>query len=271
MTCKRGAFTLIELLVVIAIILLLAALLAPALINALRAAKSAACISNLRQIGLALVQYTVDHDEDLPVSDESPNLGNNHGPRQTPLILRDGGYLPISHERGGVWRCPLDERPYVPHFLSYYWYNGGPGSPADAPVENVLCSYAANVAYRPCSPQTPFSSWSFDGTSFISKKLAHASNPTSTIWVYDAIHWNLQAGDPYELFYSWLTLLYQTGTYPGYADSYRHDPEGYGPSANVLYLDGHVAGRLDLLTTMCNSDYSYNRAKALQWWSFTGQ
>lgn len=72
-TCKTKSpaqeptgFTLIELLVVVAVIGILASLLLPALANAKKKATKAACMSNLRQIGLAIQLYADDHDGDLP-------------------------------------------------------------------------------------------------------------------------------------------------------------------------------------------------------------
>ena len=62
----RHAFTLIELLVVIAIIAILAALLTPAMQEALERAKSIACQSNLHQDAVALTQYADDHDGVMP-------------------------------------------------------------------------------------------------------------------------------------------------------------------------------------------------------------
>ncbi len=63
---RRKAFTLIELLVVIAIIAILAAILFPVFSQAREKARQATCVSNMKNIGLALTQYVQDYDESFP-------------------------------------------------------------------------------------------------------------------------------------------------------------------------------------------------------------
>jgi prepilin-type N-terminal cleavage/methylation domain-containing protein/prepilin-type processing-associated H-X9-DG protein len=63
----KSAFTLIELLVVIAIIAILAAILFPVFGRARENARRSSCQSNLKQIGLGILQYTQDYDEKFPV------------------------------------------------------------------------------------------------------------------------------------------------------------------------------------------------------------
>ena len=64
---KTQAFTLIELLVVIAIIAILAAILFPVFARARENARRSSCSSNLKQIGLGIMQYAQDYDEKFPM------------------------------------------------------------------------------------------------------------------------------------------------------------------------------------------------------------
>lgn len=73
----RKAFTLIELLVVIAIIAILAAILFPVFAQAKDAAKTTVAISNLKQTGLAMLMYTNDYDDCLPLEWDSDEPSSN--------------------------------------------------------------------------------------------------------------------------------------------------------------------------------------------------
>src|SRR5580692_6924427 len=75
MHSHKKAFTLIELLVVIAIIAILAAILFPVFAQARESARKTSCLSNVKEISLALTMYVQDYDERFPMWANSMTTG----------------------------------------------------------------------------------------------------------------------------------------------------------------------------------------------------
>jgi prepilin-type N-terminal cleavage/methylation domain-containing protein/prepilin-type processing-associated H-X9-DG protein len=146
---KSHGFTLIELLVVIAIIAILASILFPVFARARENARRTSCLSNLKQMGLAMMQYTQDYDERYPynfsVLGGSPPGGNWIGT----------GYwawqqvLHPYHKSIQVFACPSgvavnSERPYRGHYgANNLLIKANVVPPADSPAAVTLAEVQA--------------------------------------------------------------------------------------------------------------------------------
>ena len=125
-------FSLIELLVVIAIIALLLGILLPVLSSARRSARQTGCLSDLRQLTLALIVYSNDYRENLPLPNWGPvaaQRGWLYGPEAPPATFkpedRRTGALWTYLEHDDVYRCPEHKQPYAgTQFLTSYIMNG---------------------------------------------------------------------------------------------------------------------------------------------------
>jgi prepilin-type N-terminal cleavage/methylation domain-containing protein/prepilin-type processing-associated H-X9-DG protein len=103
----RG-FTLIELLVVTSIIALLVGILLPVLGNARESARMTFCLNNMRQMGIATVNYAYDHDGLLP------DVGFSHG--GSTYAEQGSWFFLLEQYNGGeagklAYRCPSDDSP----------------------------------------------------------------------------------------------------------------------------------------------------------------
>ena len=138
---KRG-FTLIELLVVIAIIAILAAILFPAFARARENARRASCQSNLKQIGLGILQYVQDYDETMP-----SGLINN----------ADGNFMSFAAGQG--WASQV--YPYVKSAQIF-------GCPSD-PTANGTNTNKMSYGYNPNVAHGPGSGFSNPDVWIVSK------------------------------------------------------------------------------------------------------
>jgi prepilin-type N-terminal cleavage/methylation domain-containing protein/prepilin-type processing-associated H-X9-DG protein len=138
---KRRAFTLIELLVVVAIIAILASILFPVFAQAREKARQATCASNMRQVGMALLMYRQDYDEQNVISNDCDFQPHWMMPQLT-----------LAHYMNNfaVWRCPDDtdvsktvneREPCSTRFFSYSynrWTDGRVNAVVDEPASLVV-------------------------------------------------------------------------------------------------------------------------------------
>jgi prepilin-type N-terminal cleavage/methylation domain-containing protein len=203
------AFTLIELLVVIAIIAILASILFPVFGRARENARRTSCLSNLKQMGLGIMQYTQDYDETYP--------------------LRQYGTMP-----GGLGYVYSWRRTTFPYTKSAQIYSC-PSNPSNAttaddsyPPSLTTLGITAPIFYRSYAANA--SQYNIGGGTtpmeyFTSKKIAEVPDTARTVLVTESKEGdnNVHFNDGPERFLS------ATDTFPGHLQTVL-----------FLFADGHA-------------------------------
>jgi prepilin-type N-terminal cleavage/methylation domain-containing protein/prepilin-type processing-associated H-X9-DG protein len=216
-----SGFTLIELLVVIAIIAILAAMLFPVFSRAREKARQASCMSNLKQIGLAVTMYRSDWDEmnpcyrfsanpdPQPTSYYPPDIwwapyDPSVAPDATPGPNFSEGLLQPYFRNTQIFKCPTERQWQCGYAMSYI--NGSPtgGMMPDGRMVGMPDSFVSDPSNRVIV-------WDHRRTPGCADTANYTGNPRP----------------PYTPF-------------EGVSGSETHYPTRHNGGLNMLYYDGHV-------------------------------
>lgn len=217
----RSGFTLIELLVVIAIISILAAILFPVFARARETARAAACVSNMKQIGLAIAQYRQDYDGFYPFS-------RVYSPSVSEQKNWYDGYLDPYIKGKPISKCPS-----VPdNWQIGYSYNQAfgffPGEQIDPPRTGTTTDWGGACGVHPI----------YDGINE-----AAVQEPATSINIIESAltyyYWTIYESGSHATANSQLSYFMPHPTQMN--QRYNNAKAGtHNGGLNVLYADGHV-------------------------------
>ncbi|HZZ45003.1 MAG TPA: type II secretion system protein [Tepidisphaeraceae bacterium] len=234
---SRHGFTIVELLIVIGIITLLISILMPSLRRAREAANSTACLSNLRQIGMAVGLYAIDNHGFMVPKDFSDPKNPSALPGNWAGILIDYKYLnapeqvnykSTTSEGNSVFRCPSgqDQR----WNLITPTYVGGEYSQTGAffwRQQSAISQKYYDIWYAVNADNQSFGVYPMN-------ELPVPGINVSQLMKVSRIHHSEQVPLVYD------GIEHHFGMGWGYtAINARHN---FGKTTNILFVDGHCAG-----------------------------
>ncbi len=214
---KKRGFTLIELLVVIAIIAILAAILFPVFAKARERARQSSCSSNLKQLGLAMLQYVQDYDEKFAQS----------GGYVTPSVLLQRGDWMFTLEpyikNTQLWDCPSAANGGM--FSGAVWSYNDPALPAQ--YQRFVVEYTRSWRTQ-AQPQALF------------------QEPASTIMGTEGsnnyFRWNCP------------NVGASTACFNSAGGTYNWTNTRHNEGSNYVFVDGHVKWQKINMTTRAQPD-----------------
>jgi prepilin-type N-terminal cleavage/methylation domain-containing protein/prepilin-type processing-associated H-X9-DG protein len=227
---KNSGFTLIELLVVIAIIAILASILFPVFGRARENARRSSCQSNLKQIGLGVMQYSQDYDERMP----SGRMGGNN------WVINLQPYMK-SYQ---VFLCPSNTRNTE---------NMQDSAASGNPIQSKV-SYAAPVEITPNGA-------AFGGRDAAGPNISDFPTVSQTIMVVDS---NSGATD---MRLTGTDFMGATPPGNGFTGGQPTLFAGHLGTMNCLFVDGHVKSMKPAQTIPNDSANGFNGSGAVNMWS----
>lgn len=239
----RRAFTLVELLVVIAIIASLAAVLFPVFIQSRERARTTSCLSNMKQIGLALPMYAQDYDEMYPRQDSC--IAPQPSPLNPVPSASSGCLGPYFGQRLNHYKWEAWILPYTRNISIFFCPSRHIDNVSWARNGEIYNAYALNLSITGSTntynrPPTAYGSYR---NAFTGGGVAGVQSPAETllvmehffpgVWSYVTPNAAIQTAYPLATREVWERALRPLGQIDRRAVPHQ---DGF----NIAYCDGHV-------------------------------